>query len=86
MSNKIKLKTCPFCGGNASFRCNSNSSSHYCVGFNFTIECDDCEIKLPGTFKVEFSLNDEGDINPLRDERQKAIEVWNRRVNNERTD
>ncbi len=76
----IELKPCPFCSGKAVFRTFSNSSSHHCVGFDFGIECSDCGMTLPKRFKVEFSLNDCGEINPLNDEREKAIEQWNLRA------
>lgn len=76
----MKLKPCPFCGGKAYFRVFSNSSTHHCVGFDFGIECQKCGITLPNRFKVEFSLNDCGGINPLNDEREKALKQWNCRA------
>lgn len=77
-----KLKACPFCGGMAVFKTSSNSSSRHGVGFNFEIECEDCGAKLPKLYKVEFSLTDGGGINPLYDDRKRAVEEWNRRTQN----
>ncbi|MDO5785566.1 MAG: Lar family restriction alleviation protein [Eubacteriales bacterium] len=78
-----ELKPCPFCGGEAIISTSSHDSSHYCVGFVFGIECTECGIQLPGRFKVEFSLRDDGEINILNDERQTAAGLWNRRAKNE---
>lgn len=36
--SEIKLKPCPFCGGEAVLVIKSHSSSHRDVGFNFFIQ------------------------------------------------
>lgn len=74
-----ELKNCPFCGGKAVFNTVGNSSAHHGVGFDFKIECEDCGVKLPKRYKVEFSLTDSGEINPLHDDRKRAVEEWNNR-------
>lgn len=50
--SEIKLKPCPFCGGKAVYMTKSNTSDHYCVGFNFEVECEDCGMGLPGRYKI----------------------------------
>lgn len=79
-----KLRACPFCRGKAVFRTVSNRWDNYSVGFKFTIECNDCGIELPNTYNVRFSLNDDGEINILKDQRGDAIRMWNVRKNDER--
>lgn len=74
-----KLKPCPFCGGKAVFQTKSNSSSNRGVGVEFEIECEECGVKLPKRYKVEFSLTETGGINPGHDDRKRAVEEWNQR-------
>lgn len=81
--SEIKLKPCPFCGGKAVYMTKSNASDHYCVGFNFEVECEDCGMSLPGRYKIKFSLSENGELNVLNDERPIAAEKWNRRTGQE---
>lgn len=74
-----KLKPCPFCGGKAVFQIKSNGSSHYDVHFEFTIKCQKCGCELPKTYSFAFTLGDCGQIIPQNDQRKKALELWNRR-------
>lgn len=78
-----KLKPCPFCGGKAVFFAESNRSSHTDVGFEFSIKCTVCNVKSPFKYAVSFHLNENGEIHPTTDKRNKAIEEWNRRVDND---
>lgn len=80
--SKEKLKPCPFCGGEAMFNVNSNKSTHYSVGFSFGIKCSNCKLILPQTFKAEFCMTEQGEINTIADERKEAIETWNGRADN----
>lgn len=75
-----ELKKCPFCGGEAAIIIKSNYSDYYSIGFDFIVECEDCRTELPGLHKVRFSLEKDGEINILTDERKEAIEAWNRRT------
>lgn len=77
--SEIKLLPCPFCGGKGTFTKISNKSDHYCVGFGFKVECEDCGVELPNKYNVRLSLTEEGKINMLEDERGDAASVWNLR-------
>lgn len=74
-----ELKPCPFCGGRAIYKNTLNTSAHQGVGFSYEIKCERCKIKIPNTFKTEFSLDDNGEIITRSDERAQAAELWNRR-------
>lgn len=75
-----ELKPCPFCGGEAAFIVKEHKSSHYSIGCIFKIECLDCGLKLPQMFDLEFSLTKHGEINPITNERDKAVAIWNNRT------
>lgn len=77
---KIELKPCPFCGGKADFKTKSNLSRHWEVGFDFTIKCSECDIEIPSTYRVTLILGRGGQLNEIIDERQKAMDDWNRRA------
>ena len=81
---KRELKPCPFCGGKADFKIRSNISSHSEVGFDFTIKCSECDIEIPRTYRVTLTIGMSGQINAKIDERQKAMDDWNWRANDER--
>ena len=78
--SEIKLKPCPFCGGETVYITKSNVSEHHCVGFDFKVGCEDCEMSLPGRYKIRFSLSENGEPNVLTDERPIAAEKWNKRI------
>lgn len=82
-----ELKPCPFCGGKANFlvtascvRETSNGCVFYC--YNFGVHCTICKLTTPKTdYRIEFLLSDFVELAFLNDERELAIEAWNRRVN-----
>lgn len=77
------LKPCPFCGGTAKFLIKCFSERGITRGWQFGIYCSKCEITTPKTnYQVEVQLNEFGDIVTTNDERDKAIETWNRRDEN----
>ncbi len=81
MSN---LKPCPFCGGEAVFRVTSTvTRGGGIVGYTFVVGCNRCGISLPKTYTIEFSINEKGELIPNRDDRETALELWNRRAENE---
>ena len=76
-----KLKPCPFCGGEAEFITKSKFTRGVgVVGYTFVIECRSCGVSLPKTYTTEFSLNKNGEFTPNRDEREIAVDLWNRRA------
>ncbi len=75
-----ELRKCPFCGGKAVFKINSNSSSCKGVEFIFEIKCENCGAQLPKLYKVEISLEGDGRVNAIYDDRKRAIEEWNERA------
>lgn len=77
--SEIKLKPCPFCGGEAVYVTSSNNSSHCCVGFDFEVKCKECKVGIPGRYEMKFYLGENGELKILADERPKAAERWNRR-------
>lgn len=77
---EIKLKPCPFCGGKAVYTTTNNVSDHHCVGFDFEVCCEDCEMVLPGRYKIRFSFTENGELNILTDERQIVAGKWNKRA------
>lgn len=74
-----ELKPCPFCGRTADFETKGNISNHTEVGFDFTIKCGECGIEIPGRHKVTFILGKRGKISTIIDEREMAMNDWNRR-------
>ena len=81
--SEIKLKPCPFCGGEAQFITESYKSSHYDAGFNFTIQCQGCYTRLPQEYSLSVKLDAEGCIIITGDGRKDAAAAWNRRADNE---
>ena len=77
---KIELKPCPFCGGRADFEIIGNTSNYLEVGFDFIIKCSECGIHNPRRHKVTLLLENSGQISTIIDERQEAIDGWNRRT------
>lgn len=75
-----ELRKCPFCGGKAIFKTSSNSSSNHEVGFEFKIECKECGVSLPKLYRMKFCLTEDGVINPFYDDREQAVEDWNKRI------
>lgn len=81
-----RLKSCPFCGGEAKFLVKTYMANgvmrEYSLGYSFGICCSKCDITTPKTdYILKFRLNDDGEIELNVDERPLAIETWNRRVN-----
>ena len=75
-----ELKPCPFCGGKAKFLVNCYHERGITRGWQFAIYCTQCDITTAKTnYEVEVQLNADGVIETITDERDKAIEVWNRR-------
>lgn len=75
------LKRCPFCGGEASLLTKSSIARNPIRGWEFGIVCERCAVSTPKTdYRLEVQLGHKGQITTLTDEREMAIEAWNRRV------
>lgn len=74
-----KLKPCPFCGGQAKFIKKGIGSVKSRVHFSFGIECIDCGGRVPKSYVLSLTLDEDGEIVPITDERSAAIERWNSR-------
>lgn len=80
----IKLKPCPFCGGEAIFVVNSNISSKHCVGFNYYIKCSSCGCTpIKKDAEMDIFLDRDGEVK-ITDvcivARESMIAVWNTRA------
>lgn len=78
-----ELKRCPFCGLPAEFYQSSynTDSEREAVLFRFYVGCGHCNVFPPDSDgKVVFTLGKDGNLKLLIDEREKAVEAWNRRA------
>lgn len=78
-----ELKLCPFCGLPAEFYRSSygTDSDRKAVLFQFYVGCAHCNVFPPESDgKVVFDIGKDGNLRLLIDEREKAVEAWNRRV------
>ncbi len=76
---KTELKPCPFCGGKAEFNIISTRSTNNTRGFGFKIKCSKCNITNQRVYELLIDLNSKGLIGFPTDERQAAVDDWNRR-------
>ncbi len=75
-----ELKKCPFCGGEASFSIKNDFSRNLIKGYEFNIRCNKCGVTNPDReYRIEFKMNDSGEIEIVSDGRKNAIEEWNKR-------
>ena len=81
----VKLKPCPFCGITPHFKVKSNCLRDTSKGCEFTVFCQGCGIEFPQkySFEIEFDLANPYGIKIVADEREKAVEAWNRRAEND---
>ena len=77
-----RFKPCPFCGGKPYFDLRCSTRQAAVRGWEFEIVCVKCRIRLPRRYKVECKMGANGNIDTLEDERQDAIDAWNRRAGN----
>lgn len=79
--SEIKLKPCPFCGGKAEYLITENYNRCATQGWKFGIHCTKCMVALPmRDFTVTVDLTSDGELVSQKDEREKAADMWNRRV------
>lgn len=64
---QIELKPCPFCGAEAVTRTYRTTDNGHWITKNY-VECTGCHVELPTHLASE--------------NKEKAAEAWNRRINN----
>ena len=85
MKYSEKLKPCPFCGKKAEFRTNTTETNGENFKYRFNIRCRNCEMNSSHIYGVEITFRN-GDFVIIEDERDKAVEEWNRRAEDGKTD
>lgn len=85
MNYNERLMPCPFCGGKANMITITNGSTHHDASFTFGIECSECGTSLPWVHELRATLED-GELKITKDEREKAVEEWNRRITNKKSE
>lgn len=84
--DEIKLKLCPFCGGEAAMIANTvcaDAARGESRAWEFGIMCLDCNISLPRrNYRLSVKLDKCGEIVVLQDDREEAAALWNRRADN----
>ena len=74
------LNPCPRCGGEGAISIFDFGFSGTMVQYRFRVRCEKCgEALHNGVFSVIVELTKEGDLTLRKDEREKAIDAWNRR-------
>ena len=78
----IKLKPCPFCGSKAGFiQTAYGTTDHNSASLSFSIRCVKCSATAPNAIgKIAINLLEDGTLNTWHDDREKAADAWNRRV------
>lgn len=75
------LLPCPFCGGSAHFIVECSYARGATRGWKFAIGCTKCGVTSPETnYALEVQLGNLGQLTRVMDEREQAVEAWNRRV------
>ncbi|MCM1232313.1 MAG: thioredoxin family protein [Ruminococcus flavefaciens] len=84
-----ELKKCQRCGcGNIVFSV-INSIGHIednFISFIFKIECKNCKSSLPILYHLEIKMGENGEIEIIDDDREVAVEAWNRQCANTNKD
>lgn len=83
MKYSEKLKPCPFCGKKAEFRTNTTGTNGENFKYRFNIRCRNCGMNSSHIYGVEITFRN-GDFVIIEDERDKAVDEWNRRTDNEK--
>lgn len=76
----IDLKPCPFCGERATFELVTAEMHNGVSEYRLMVKCGNCEIHSGKSYVVRKKFQN-GTFITIEDERDKAVEEWNRRVN-----
>lgn len=80
----IKLKPCPFCGGEAAMIANGaciDATRGEYRAWEFCVMCISCNVSLPRRdYHLSVKLGKCGEIVVMQDERKEAADLWNRRA------
>ena len=79
MSETLKLKPCPFCGGEAVAKAVNRN-----YGLTIWCQCKECGARTEGYCPT--TNNEDTTIDNIEDCKNRALDRWNRRMNDERTD
>jgi Lar family restriction alleviation protein len=85
MKYSERLKPCPFCGKKAEFRTNTTGTNGENFKYRFNIRCRNCGMNSSHIYDVEITFRN-GDFVIIEDGRDKAVEEWNSRVEDGKTD
>ena len=85
MKYSEKLKPCPVCGKKGEFRTNTVGTNGENFKYRFNIRCRNCGMNSSHIYGVEITFRN-GDSVTIEDERDKAVEEWNRRAEDGKTD
>ena len=80
---EIFLKPCPFCGGKAEFYVKGHSASEMKSYWRIGVYCTKCNLTSPKLYSLTLALGTNAEFQTIEDERQRAVDDWNRRADNE---
>ena len=80
--SKTELKPCPFCGGKAVFYVKSHTASEMKSYWHIGVYCTKCNLTSPKLYSLTLALGTNAEIQTIEDERQHAVDDWNRRADN----
>ena len=78
----MELKPCPFCGERPELVCNSTEHERYKMSASFYLLCPKCGVRTKCYDPIIELDGRNGDVSIKQDGAKKAVEAWNRRVNN----
>lgn len=81
MMGEMKLKRCPFCGGEAEYlQTDCNTADRHLAVMYFRICCHKCNASPDDAYgRVEVMLTTGGELAIISDDRPSAEKAWNRR-------
>lgn len=75
--SEIELKPCPFCGGKAVFFVKSHTTSEMKSYWRIGVYCTKCNLTSPKLYGLTLALGTNAEIKTIEDERQRALDDWN---------